>query len=348
MAQKTAKITLGTLILATATQSPAAELFYSPGFCDPKALTIHVQNKTSEHEKWWTQVHENGVIKEGYQELDGGSEMKISGADFLPDKRGFSLKAGNANALRFTASCDGQKTLLNSVTSPQVVHYFPKGQTAFKLSLLNLYVNKNDLKLKAFDDAGFVVDRKSFSLSKHYETQNLKFTFDRAIARIEINGSARFHSEAFYGDDEKQSPPLALSPVELPVSAAKKYFLISTKTPSENGSFVIALDDEDTINTAREQIRRPELEKIVVARVALGSGGVNRNFQARDKSPYSWNVTYVDAFGDLAHIDCDGNPDLVEERLQQRLNEGGRICFWRYRVVRELTPFEVSTGLLKP
>ncbi|UYL08011.1 hypothetical protein B9G69_013250 [Bdellovibrio sp. SKB1291214] len=330
-------------------KADAAEVFYAPGFCDPKALTVFVQNKSAESEKWWTQVHENGAIKEGYQELDGKSEMKVAGTDFLSDKRGFSLKAGSANALRFTATCDSQKLLLSSTTSPQVTHYLPMGLSSVKLSVLNLYMNSSEVTLKAFDLSGLLIEEKTLHFTKHYETQNLKWNLNRLVARIEASSFQRFHSEIIYGDEEKQSPPLVMNPVRLPADISKKYFLISTKTPSENGSFVIALDDAETIATAREQIRRPELEKIVVARIALNTGpGINRNFQARDKAPYSWNVTDVDAFGDFAHIDCDGNPDLVEERLQQKINEGGRICFWRYRVVRELTPSEVSTGVLNP
>lgn len=347
--QKIAKTTLVAGLVLSASVADSAEVFYAPGFCDPKALTVFVQNKSSEAEKWWTQTHENGVIKEGYQELDAKSEMKVAGTDFLSDKRGFSVKAGNAGALRFTASCDAQKVLLSSTASPQVTHYLPAGISSVKLSVLNLYLNSSDVTLKAFDLSGLLVEEKTLHLAKHYETQNLKWNLNRIISRVEVSSTQRFHSEIFYGDEEKQSPPLAMSPVRLPADVSKKYFLISTKTPSENGSFVIALDDEETIATAREQIRRPELEKIVVARIGLNTGlGSNRNFQARDKAPYSWNVTYVDAFGDFAHIDCDGNPDLVEERLQQKINEGGRICFWRYRVVRELTPQEVSTGILNP
>ncbi|WP_413574592.1 hypothetical protein ACLVWU_10215 [Bdellovibrio sp. HCB290] len=327
----------------------SAELFYVPGFCPRESLKILVQNKSAEPEKWWTQTHENGVIKERYQEIDAKSEMKLAGTAFLPDDRGFSLKAANAGALKFTALCEDQKILLGSVTSPQVTHYLPADTFALKLSLLNLYLNSNKVTLKAFDFNGALIEEKLVSLGKHYETQNLKWFLKRAVARIEVVASARVHTEVFFGDDLRQSPPVALSPMSLPTDETKKYFLISTKGPSENGSFVIAMDDEEVISTAREQIRNPELEKIVVARIAIGTGlGINRNFQSRDKSPYSWTVTHVDSFGDFAHLDCDGSPDLVEERLQQRLSEGGRICFWRYRVVRELTPVEVSSGLLAP
>ncbi|MEK2688614.1 BP74-related protein [Bdellovibrio sp. GT3] len=327
----------------------AAETFYVPGFCPREDIKILVQNKSQEPEKWWTQVHMNGGVKERYQEIEAHSEMKIAGSAFLSDDRGFSLKAATAGALKFTAICEEQKILLSSVTSPQVTHYLPAGQTSVKMSLLNLYLKSIDVTLKSYDLAGVQLEEKSLRISTHYDTANLKWSFNRSVARIEIASSGRLHSEVFYGDDLKQSPPLALTPIPLEVDAGKKYFMISTKSPSENGSYVIGLDDSETIATAREQIQNPDLEKIVVARIALSPGlSVNRNFQARDKSPYSWNVTHVDSFGDFAHLDCDGNPDLVEERLQQRLSEGGRICFWRYRVVRELTPLEVSSGLLNP
>ncbi|WP_413584206.1 hypothetical protein [Bdellovibrio sp. HCB274] len=326
-----------------------SELFYAPGFCPRDSLKILVQNKSAEPEKWWTQVHENGVIRERYQEIDAKSEMKLAGSAFLPDDRGYSLKSANAGTLKFTALCEDQKVLLGSVTSPQVTHYLPAETTAVKISLLNLYLNSNIITLKAFDTTGELTEEKLILLGKHYETQNLKWIFKRAIARIEVSATARMHSEVFYGDDLKHSPPLVLTPMTLPTDNDKKYFMISTKGPSENGSFVIAMDDEETISIAREQIRNPELEKIVVARIATGVGlGINRNFQSKDKSPYSWTVTHVDSFGDFAHLDCDGSPDLVEERLQQRLSDGGRICFWRYRVVRELSPDEVRSGILKP
>ena len=94
------------------------------------------------------------------------------------------------------------------------------------------------------------------------------------------------------------------------------------------------------------EIKNPMLAKIVVAGIELGNGGFNRALLAKDKVPYSWSVYRVDAFADFAHIDCDGSPELVEERIAQRLSEGGRICFWRYRVVRELKPSEINSGSL--
>ncbi|MBO9668068.1 MAG: hypothetical protein J7501_14805 [Bdellovibrio sp.] len=325
-----------------------AEIFYAPALCAPEEMMIFVANKTAEPQKWWTQVYHDGLVDEVFQEVDAKAEMKISGTSFWNGTQGFALKALNANTLRFTLTCPQQKMLLGSVTSPFATHYFPTGISALKLSLLNLYLNSNQVTLKAFDLSGALIEEKYLRLEKHYDTQNLKWILNRDVARVEISGAARLHSEIFFGDDERQSPPVAMTPATLQPDLNKKYFLVAAKGQSPNGSFVIALDDEEKIRTAREQITTPELEKIVVARIALGNDQHNRAFNSRDKSPYSWSVTDVDAFADFAHIDCDGSPDLIEERLQQRLNEGGRICFWRYRVVRELSLPEVITGILKP
>ncbi|MGZ6395786.1 MAG: BP74-related protein, partial [Pseudobdellovibrionaceae bacterium] len=60
-------------------------------------------------------------------------------------------------------------------------------------------------------------------------------------------------------------------------------------------------------------------------------------------SPWSWQVVEAQNYADFAHISCDGTPALVEERLNSWLQEtGGTICFWNYRVVRELTLRELT------
>jgi hypothetical protein len=45
----------------------------------------------------------------------------------------------------------------------------------------------------------------------------------------------------------------------------------------------------------------------------------------------------VSRFADFGHISCDGSPELVEERLMAWL-KNPHICFWSYRLERELRP----------
>lgn len=344
-------ITLGSLILLQSLPAVASQTFYSPALCAPEELTVTIVNKSRTFQRIWTQVRLDEELDEIHQDLEAGETVKIRGTSFLNEKQGFSVKAWDRNTVSVTSSCaESFSTPLTDLTSPNVSHWLPGSVKTVKLYLLNLYLKSNAVKLTAYNRDGTVLGEKNLTLEKHYVTHEVKWTLSDEITRIDVKGTERLHSLLFYdsGLGEQVSPATALAPVYLNVDRSKTYFLVSTKDASPNEAFVIALDAPDTIATAREQIRNPGLEKIVIAGIELGHGGFNRAFQARDKAPYSWSVNRVDAFADFAHIDCDGSPDIVEERLLKKLNEGGRICFWRYRVVRELSAEEVASGKLKP
>lgn len=344
-------ITLGSLILFASLPAGASQTFYSPALCAPEDLTVVVQNKSKNFQRIWTQIRLGEELDEIHQDLEAGQTLKIRGTSFLNEKMGFSVKSWDRNAVSVSSVCANSFSApLTDLTSPEVSHWLPSSVRTVKLHLLNLYLKSNSVKLIAYSRSGEVLGEKTLELEKYYVTSELKWSLSREVARIEVKGTHRLHSLLTYdgGDSEKVSPAVALAPVRLEVDPGKTYFLISTKTARPDEAFVIALDTPETIATAREQIRNPALEKIVVAGIELGNGGFNRAFQSRDKAPYSWSVSRVDAFADFAHIDCDGSPDIVEERLLQKLNEGGRICFWRYRVVRELSADEVASGKLKP
>lgn len=239
---------------------------------------------------------------------------------------------------------------IGDLTSPKVTHQFSTPVKTVKIYLLNLSLQTNSIKLKAYDAGGNFLGEKQTSTLKYYETITFKWSLPQPVARIEVEGQQRLSSVILYDDHsiEKSVPAQVARPVPLSADPNKTYFLVSTKEARPEESFVIALDDSKMIETARDQIKFKDLEKIVVAGIELGHGGFNRAFYSKDRSPYSWSVYRVDAFADFAYIDCDGSPDLVEERLMQRLNEGGRICFWRYRVTRELSLQEINSGYLIP
>ena len=80
---------------------------------------------------------------------------------------------------------------------------------------------------------------------------------------------------------------------------------------------------------------------LVVAKIAAGADGVNRNTLAPGEPPWSWHVTEFQAFGDMAIELCDGSPQMVENDVAGWIaNTGGQICFWSYTVTAEL-PVEV-------
>lgn len=336
-------------LLSFSSSSFAFDVRYAPAYCEPHALTLVIKNKTFEPQRVWTQLHLTDELQETFYEIGPKTELKIKGTDFLPSRMGFSIKSLVRNTLEIKTLCTESANIpLSALTSPQVSHWFPISVKTVKVHLLNLFLKSHSVQLRAFNKLGAEVDKKEIQLEKYYDTHSFKWSFPEDISRVDVVGQERLHSLILFDfqDEEKLSPAVALKPVTLPTDTSKTYFLVSTKNSNPEEAFVIALDDPQTIATAREQIKNPDLEKIVVAGIELGNGGFNRAFLSRDKSPYSWSVSRVDAFADFAHIDCDGSPDLTEERLKQKLNEGGSICFWRYRVVKELTPQEVASGKL--
>lgn len=347
------KTTFKTAVLITLfhVQAWATDVRYVPAFCTPQSLTLKAQNTTSEMQRLWTQVRIDDEIQERHHDLAPHAKLEISAQEFLSAQQAFSVKSWNKNSLKISVSCNKSLEIpLNDFTSPQVTHRLPSSVKTVRLHVLNLFLKPNTITLRAYSKWGALLESKEHLIEKHYDTQTLKWSFSEDIGRIEVIGSERLHSWLFYdlSNDEKMSPSQVFKPVALSPSNQKTYFLVSTKEARPEEAFVIALDEPQQIATAREQIRDPSLEKIIVAGIELGHGGFNRAFLSKDKAPYSWSVNQVSAFADFAHIDCDGSPDLTEERLSQKLSEGGRICFWRYRVIKEISLQEVSSGRLKP
>lgn len=342
-------IMITSILVSMHSVANAFETFPVPAACNPQDMKVVLVNDTATAQKTWLQVRGNGDIDELEVNLEAHSKTKVAGTEFLKTTQSFSVKAANSDAIQAILQCkDQNEILISSHTSPTVTHLFPQHTQSLKISLLNLYLNSNNVTLKALSPDGKVVAIKKITLDNSYDTESFKWILPSPVARLDVRAEERISSVVFYENQgvETQSHSIALTPATLFPDYKKTYFLVSTREEHPDAAFVIALDDAQKIATAREQIKNPKLEKIVVARIGEGHGGFNRAFLSKDKSPYSWSVTDVDNFADFAQIDCDGSPDLVEERLERKLADGGRICFWRYRVVKELSPIEIATGLL--
>ena len=133
---------------------------------------------------------------------------------------------------------------------------------------------------------------------------------------------------------------------ELQPDADETYFLMSDSIFSQ--SFVFHSHDPAIIAEARHEISIPNQRKILVAKIDYGHGNNNRDFLSHTHNTWSWQVSQVLEFGSLASQGCDGNPELVEDNLNAWMTEPGTICFWNYKVIRELTFAEVVSGHLQP
>jgi len=135
-------------------------------------------------------------------------------------------------------------------------------------------------------------------------------------------------------------------------AASRVWFEVAEIETDRNQSFLLALDDPEHIAQARQLIaqgRGGEVGSIVLARIAAGGDGFNRDLRSPQQRLWSWRIVSFDGFADLAIELCDGGPGWVEDDPHGFIaNTGGRICFWGYTVVAELaTPpaFLLTEGM---
>jgi len=121
-------------------------------------------------------------------------------------------------------------------------------------------------------------------------------------------------------------------------AATEAHFILESGDHSQ--SFVVSLTDPDLIAQARAQISSPGdfRARILIGQISGGSGGVNQNLRGSFNAPWSWHVAKVVKFAEMASQGCDGSPDFVEDFLQSWLDSKSNICFWSYRITRELQP----------
>jgi hypothetical protein len=127
------------------------------------------------------------------------------------------------------------------------------------------------------------------------------------------------------------------------------YFVVSDMHPPGTGhgdSYVLPLKDIYAINHARDLIENgPSIGgAIVVARIAAGTDGINRDVLARGQPLWSWHVTEFLGFADCTAEILDGWPGFVEADVEGWIaNTGGSIGFWSYTVTQELAVPEPAT-----
>lgn len=116
------------------------------------------------------------------------------------------------------------------------------------------------------------------------------------------------------------------------------YFLVAEIAPAQNHSYVLPLSEPNNIAHARDLIKYGTSAgpHNIVAQIACGADGINRNFVARSKPLWAWHVTNFVEFNNLVTI-FNGSPAIVQNDCEWWMNNrGGQIGFLNYTVVGEL------------
>ncbi len=127
----------------------------------------------------------------------------------------------------------------------------------------------------------------------------------------------------------------------LKTDQAGRLFLLANEDRTQ--SYVVRLTDEKLIQAARDQILNPTgwRARILIGEVSKNSNRDNQNLLSSHQPMWSWHISKVHRFAELASQSCDGSPQFIEDVLPAwvaGLFNGGSTttCFWGYQIVQEL------------
>lgn len=160
------------------------------------------------------------------------------------------------------------------------------------------------------------------------------------LTRIQVQGSQRLqallHTSKFMIENFNTLP----SRRRFNGDPNQTYFLIADG--SFRQSYVVAITDPAIIDKARAIIANPQgqFDQIISARIELGNNMGNRDLLNPLRAPWSWTaeVKGIKSFGSTA---CNGTAQDLEDYLIPWIRDIGTICFWNYRVIKELKPNEI-------
>jgi hypothetical protein len=121
------------------------------------------------------------------------------------------------------------------------------------------------------------------------------------------------------------------------------YFKVGEIHPHHNDSFILALQDPNDIEKAREMIQDPQKRKLVVAEITRDNSiNYYNNKDLNQNRKWSWHVAEFLEFADNTIEILDGNPTYVEDNYDEWVNitkgenGNGRIGFWNYSILSEV------------
>jgi hypothetical protein len=126
------------------------------------------------------------------------------------------------------------------------------------------------------------------------------------------------------------------------------YFLVAEKEAEHGDSYILPLKDPLHIAEARQIIAEHQ-DKIVTAEISKDATDpypVNRDLVGH--RTWSWHVSEFSGFGDMTIEILDGWPTYVEDHYDAWVsttkgpNGKGRIGFWNYTLVREVSAAELT------
>lgn len=327
------------LVFPGATTVCMAEVIRWPQACLSGDLLV--TNSSSTDISGWVQKFNPTLTLETEYDFKAGSLTKVKiTADNSSQFFSLFYFQSSSSDLKATFNCDSGSYPANSFEGG-LLTFRKTDLDENKLWLQNLFTDDNTVQIDLLNRRFQLVATTKVSL-KSMEQKNYKIlSTDSAWSYVRVKGTERF--AAFNLTSQGSEGPAVIGPQDSSVSETAVYFAVAARN-GIGDQFVIQVTDPAMIAKAREQISNPKLEKIVFARIQKGHSGFNRNWSKKEKSFWSWSTTEVTNISDLGSTVCNGFPQAVEDRMDAWIQAPGSICFWGYRIKKELSPTEVASG----
>jgi hypothetical protein len=333
-------IALLRLLLFFVSSQGFAEVLHWPQFCSGGELLI--KNKTNYDFSIWLQKFDTQLLSEEEYELKSGLTSTLPLETTAENERYSLLNFNSSKDLDIKYKCGDAVYPTNAIEGGSFT--FKKSDLPTnKIWLQNLYSDDNKVEIEFQNRLFQKVGATSLQL-KNAEARTLvigeglsNWSYFKVTASNKISVFNILKSGV--------ESPVLTQPQTTVVDTQGFYFLVGPRSGISD-SFVVKITDPNLADKARELITSQK-EKMLFARVQKNHQGFNRNWNSPEKSLWSWSTSEVTSFGDLGSTACNGTPQQVEDRVDAWMNDPGQICFWNYRVKKELTPNEVATGVSK-
>lgn len=329
--------TFSLIFLIFFTPLAQAEVLRWPQLCLQGKLQI--TNSTRQNVRAWLQKFSQATRTETEILVNANSTMNLAVSASNSEDRFTLLHFANPqNSLSAVLLCDDQRFPAHSLEGGLLT--FKKSDLdENKIWLQNLFSSLNTIHIEALDRFNKVISTKKITLQAFEQLNDKSFDSDLDWTSLRLSADNRF--SAFNLTTAGSTNPNKIEIQKSETDANAHYFLIAPRD-GNGDSFVARITSSEMVQRARQLVAHPELEKMLFATIEKGHQGFNRNWSKKEKSFWSWSVTNVTNFADIGSTACNGMPQMVEDDVDQWVQDPGRICFWNYRVKKELTPNEVA------
>lgn len=314
------------------------KVFHWPEVCETGTLVI--RNQGTSELRFFLQTFNPTLISEDVITVASHavSKTEVSGNSKTEWQRRLSLLSMNPTNARFQVQINCNAETYHASSHQSGEWTFEKNQKlkSHKLWVKNLSPDVGSYELTVFD--GTTSKTRTIDFQPFEQKAVLVKDADQwPFFKFKTSTKAT----VFYLGPTANIEPIAFNSVAFKdVDLSGVYFEVQNRDKNED-SFVIHLTDPEMIARARTVLANPNSEKIVVGEVKKGSGNHNRNLYSQDRAPWSWYVSRVTNFSDFASTACNGLPQIVEDRALSWVKDPGRICFWTYRLKREISTSEL-------